>query len=78
MCLCQVAVTVDKDGVAHYKWSNRSVFNKRGTVYSIPKMKGGRNSKDLKLRADQISNKKRWAHKEKRDKRDDFMVIACL
>lgn len=47
--LVRVSVEVDAKGRARYHWSWKKVTSGRGTIYSIPKMKGGRN-RDLILR----------------------------
>lgn len=48
--LLKVTVSVNTSGKKRYFMSKRAMYNKRGTKYSIPKMKGGRKNKDLKLR----------------------------
>jgi RNA-binding protein NOB1 len=48
--LLKVTMSTSTSGIVRYYMSKKQMFNKRGTVYSIPKMRGGRNNKDLKLR----------------------------
>jgi RNA-binding protein NOB1 len=48
--LLKVTMSTSTSGMPRYYMSRKQMFNKRGTVYSIPKMRGGRNNKDLKLR----------------------------
>ncbi len=43
-------------GVPSYSMSQKAIYNKRGTVYSIPKFRGGRNGTDLILREDAMKN----------------------
>ena len=50
--LVRVAITVDSSGRLKWKQSNRQVFWKRGTVYSIPKPKRG--ELPMLLREDQL------------------------
>jgi rRNA maturation endonuclease Nob1 len=50
--LVRVAITVDANGNLKWKQSNRQVFWKRGTVYSIPKPKRG--EIPMLLREDQL------------------------
>lgn len=51
--LFKVSVNVSADGVSHYEM-HRKRYNLRGTKFSIPMPKGGRNSTDLVLREDQL------------------------
>jgi hypothetical protein len=62
--MIKVSVWVDADGIAHYRQSNRTIYNKRGTKYSIPNPKGGRTGQasDLALRADVMRTSKQRSH----------------
>ena len=51
--LARLSVTVGSDGVVEYGYNPNRKVNLRGTIYSIPKPKGGRQA-DLLLRADQL------------------------
>lgn len=51
--MVKVAVTV-QNGIVTYKQSNRQVYAKRGTKYSLPKPTGGRNANTLLLCEDQL------------------------
>lgn len=59
-------VIVDSRGRARYRWSQKKVSDRRGTKYSIPRPKGGRVNKDLKLREDVLPPDKLYAHKVKK------------
>jgi len=48
--MVRTSVFIDEKGRPHYRWNERQVFNLRGTIFSIPKMRGGRNSGDIQVR----------------------------
>ncbi len=50
--LCRISMMVDSKGVAHYRPPSKRALNPRGTKYSIPAPKGGRNNRDLILSED--------------------------
>lgn len=65
--LLKAVFTIDADGVPQYHMSQKAINNKRGTVYSIPKFKGGRHKTDLILREDALKSTKLHAHKKKEE-----------
>jgi Nin one binding (NOB1) Zn-ribbon like len=52
--LIRQSVRVSTKGKVSYHGGSKAVFNKRGSKYSIPKPKGGRNNSDIILREDQM------------------------
>jgi RNA-binding protein NOB1 len=73
--LRRVAYTVDKDGNVTYHIPRRKV-NMRGTRYSIPKPKGGRNNKDLILSEAQLP--RRYYGQKKKGEVDGFETSTLL
>jgi RNA-binding protein NOB1 len=73
--LRRVAYTVDKDGNVTYHIPRRKV-NMRGTRYSIPKPKGGRNNKDLILSEAQLP--RRYYGQNKKGEIDGFETSTLL
>jgi len=69
--LVKVTVTVNSKGQTRYRMPWRTIYNTRGTIYPIPKPKGGRKNTDLKLAEDVMSQKKLFEHR-KRDMADNF------
>ncbi|GAB5369774.1 hypothetical protein AAMO2058_001434800 [Amorphochlora amoebiformis] len=70
--LARVSVTVE-NGIVRYRRSNRAVNNKRGTIYSIPLPKGGRNNQDLILREDVMKKKNpAWSKPKPQSAKDAF------
>jgi len=63
--LMKAVFHINANGVARYYMSQKAINNKRGTVYSIPKFRGGRQNKDLILREDAMKSTKLHAHKKK-------------
>jgi RNA-binding protein NOB1 len=66
--LIKVHCWVDARGVSHQRWSNRTIYNKRGTQYSVKRPTGGRRgaANDLMLRPDMtLEQDKHDARKEK-------------
>jgi len=63
--LMKAVFHINANGVPRYYMSQKAINNKRGTVYSIPKFKGGRHNKDLILREDAMKSTKLHAHKKK-------------
>lgn len=64
----KVAFKIDKKGVARVFVNPKWKPNLRGTVYSIPMPKGGRNNKDLVLRDDQLDRVKQRRLQKQRAK----------
>lgn len=69
--LSKVSVFINEDGKITFFDNPKRRINLRGTIYSIPKAKGGRNNQDLILREDEFMTgerymKKRQMEKEKR------------
>ena len=52
--LRKVSVFINEDGKVTFFDNPKPKINLRGTIYSIPKAKGGRNNKDLILREDEL------------------------
>jgi RNA-binding protein NOB1 len=50
--LSKVSCFINEDGKVTFFDNPKRRINLRGTIYSIPKSKGGRNNKDLILRED--------------------------
>jgi len=63
--LMKAVFHINANGVPRYYMSQKAINNKRGTVYSIPKFRGGRHNKDLILREDAMKSTKLHAHKKK-------------
>lgn len=77
--MIRVAVFVDPRGKVHYRWSNKKIFNKRGTRYSIPKPKGGKKNTDLRLREDAMPggiDKLNHTSRQKKAERSAFETAA--
>ena len=52
--LRKVSVFINEDGKVTFFDNPKRKINLRGTIYSIPKAKGGRNNNDLILREDEL------------------------
>jgi len=63
--LMKAVFHINANGVPRYYMSQKAINNTRGTVYSIPKFRGGRVNKDLILREDAMRSTKLHAHKKK-------------
>ncbi|KAJ3249856.1 Nin1 binding protein [Boothiomyces macroporosus] len=67
--LIRTSIAIDQNGKMTIYLKKNFQYNNRGTVYSIPAPKGGRNSKDLILREDQNEHLKALAAKKRLDKK---------
>lgn len=71
MTMDKVEVTVGADGAEYYGARKRHIL--RGTKYSLPKPRGGRNANNPILREDELMQKlKRRSNKKKKDAADPF------
>ena len=52
--LRKVSVFINEDGKVTFFDNPKRRINLRGTIYSVPKPKGGRNNKDMILREDEL------------------------
>jgi RNA-binding protein NOB1 len=63
--LTRGSVRVSADGVLRYSTPYKKRFSKRGTKFTIPKPRGGRVNKDLKMREDVVYDMERARHMKK-------------
>lgn len=75
--LAKVSVYINDNGEVTYFKNPRRKINLRGTVYSIPKQKGGRGCQDLVLREDDLmkGEYKQMAHRIDRQKKNELKAI---
>jgi RNA-binding protein NOB1 len=66
--LIKVTVTINSKGIVRY-WHGNRHFNTRGTIYSIPKPRGGREHHNLKLSEDSMLQ---YSHKLFSGKKNDY------
>jgi len=80
--LNRVSAELGHDGVLRYFLKRNYQFNNRGTIYSIPVMKGGKKQKDLILREDQKEfqdGMRRWLrYREKSALDPDYAADGLL
>lgn len=79
--LGKVSVFISENGEVTYFDNPKRKINLRGTKYSIPKMKGGRQNKDLILREDECWYGQRHIDKmqlEKQKKKEDQLIKNTL
>lgn len=75
--LAKVSVYInDKGEITYFKNPKRKI-NLKGTIYSIPKQKGGRGCKDLILREDDLQKPeyKQLVHRIEKQKRSEISAI---
>ena len=75
--LGKVSVYVNDSGEVTYFKNPKRKINLKGTIYSIPKPKGGRGCKDIILREDDLQKGeyKQMVHKLERQKKHEIQAI---
>lgn len=75
--LAKVSVYLNDNGDVTYFKNPKRKINLKGTVYSIPKQKGGRGCQDLVLREDDLmkGEYKQKMHRAERLKRQEMQAI---